>query len=72
MSAEDDEARRKLSATHLNGLAVAVFAVGGFAAFISTVLASGSGPQNPCLVFGLMAICWMVSGAIHSTARTSL
>ena len=80
MSAEDDEAahklvaneRRKLSATYLNGVAVAVFAVGGFAPFISTVLATGSGPQSPFLVLGVMAICWMVSGAIHSAARASL
>lgn len=80
MSVDDDEAarklvaneRRKLSATYLNGVAVAVFAVGGFAPFISTVLASGSGSQNPLLVFGVMAICWMVSGAIHSAARASL
>lgn len=64
--------RRKLSATYLNGLAVAVFAVGGFAPFISTVLASGSGAQSPFLVLGVMAVCWMVSGAIHSAARASL
>lgn len=64
--------RRKLSATYLNGLAVAVFAVGGFAPFISTVLASGSGAQSPFLVLAVMAVCWMVSGAIHSAARASL
>jgi hypothetical protein len=64
--------RRKLSATYLNGVAVAVFAVGGFAPFISTVLASGSGAQSPFLVLGVMAVCWMVSGAIHSAARASL
>ena len=64
--------RRKLSATYLNGLAVAVFAVGGFAPFISTILASGPGAQSPLLVLAVMAICWMVSGAIHSAARASL
>ncbi|TXM97281.1 amino acid transporter protein [Methylobacterium sp. WL64] len=64
--------RRKLSATYLNGLAVAVFAVGGFAPFISTVLTSGPGAQSPFLVLVVMAVCWMVSGAIHSAARASL
>ena len=80
MNANDDEAqrklveneRRKLSATYLNGLAVAIFAVGGFAPFISTVLASGAGAQNPFLVLAVMAVCWLMSGAIHSAARASL
>lgn len=79
MSTDDEAARklvanerRKLSATYLNGVAVAVFAVGGFAPFISTVLASSTGAQNPFLVLGVMGICWIVSGAIHSAARASL
>lgn len=80
MSDEDDEAarklvtneRRKLSATYLNGLAVAIFAVGGFAPFISAVLAGGAGAQSPLLVLAIMGVCWIMSGAIHSAARASL
>lgn len=74
MSVEEDEAasklvaneRRKLSATYANGVAVAVFAVGGFAPFITTVLSSVSGAQSPFLVLGVMAICWMVNVTISS------
>lgn len=64
--------RIKLSATYLNGLAVTVFAVGGFAPFISTILASGTGAQSPLLVLAVMAVCWLMSGVIHSAARASL
>ncbi len=80
MSDEDEAARfkvvhnerTKLSATYLNGIAVAVFAVGGFAPFISTVLAADPAPHSPLLVFALMVGCWVVSGAIHSAARVTL
>lgn len=77
MSAEDAEAARKLvanerlklSATYLNGLAVAVFAVGGFAPFISATLADN--PRFPPVLL-LMVVCWIASGVLHSVARRSL
>jgi hypothetical protein len=78
VSTDDDEAARlklianeraKLTATYANGLAVAVFAVGGFAPFISATLADH--PHFAPVVL-LMAVCWITSGAIHWGARTSL
>lgn len=77
MSELDAEARDKLvenerikfSATYANGLAVAIFAVGGFAPFISTAL-SDRPHFAPVLI--AMAVCWIMSGAIHRGARYAL
>lgn len=77
MSDVDEEARDKLvanerikfTATYANGLAVAIFAVGGFAPFISTAL-SDSPRFEPVLV--TMAVCWIMSGVIHWVVRHAL
>ncbi len=68
----NSQARRqrtlKLSATYLNGLAVAVFAVGGFAR--SYRLRWRTTPLPAVLL--LMVVCWIASGVLHSVARMSL
>lgn len=61
--------RVKLSSTYANGLSVAIFAVGGFAPFISTAL---SDRPHFAPVLLLMLICWIMSGAIHWAARQAL
>jgi hypothetical protein len=77
MSELDEEARDNLVAnerikftgTYANGLAVAIFAVGGFAPFISTAL-SDRPHFVPVLI--AMAVCWIMSGAIHWGVRHAL
>ena len=64
--------RTKLSATYANGLAVAIFAVGGFAPFISTALVAPPNVPHFGPVLFVMAICWIISGTIHWAAREAL
>lgn len=58
--------RTKLTATYLNGIAVAIFAVGGFAPLVGW-FNSGSGPGRP--VIALSVICILVSAGIHLAGR---
>ena len=77
MSERDEEARDKLVAnerikftgTYANGLAVAIFAVGGFAPFISTAL-SDRPYFTPVII--AMVVCWIMSGVIHWVVRHAL
>lgn len=77
MSDVDEDARDKLvanerikfSATYANGLAVAIFALGGFAPRISTAL-SDRPHFAPVLV--AMVLCWIMRGAIHWGVRHAL
>jgi fucose permease len=77
MSELDDEARDKLvanerikfSATYASGLAVAIFAVGGFAPFLSTALSDR--PHFEPVLFA-MVVCWIMSGATHRFMRHTL
>ena len=57
----------KLTATYLNGIAIAVAAVGGIAPGI-TFLVQDSGP-GPARVTVISLICLSVSGALHYAAR---
>ncbi len=59
----------KLTATFLNGLAIASFAVGGLAPSVG--MASGSVPASPLVAF-LMAYCLIASLALHLIARRFL
>jgi hypothetical protein len=54
MAANAREERIKLTATYLNGLAIAVMAVGGFAPLVS-------GAPNAATV----AVCLVISIALH-------
>lgn len=64
--------RAKLTATYLNGLAVAVFAVGGLAPIFSTLY--GSTPLSvPLYVLTWSSmLCWIASGVLRLTARRFL
>lgn len=59
----------KLTATFINGMAIAMFAVGGLAPSIG--MAAGSVPPAP-LVAILMAYCLIGSLALHLIARRIL
>lgn len=62
----------KLSATYLNGIAVAVFAVGGFAPLF-TAGRPHPGDGEAFLTFvGLTFGCWFASGGLHYFARSLL
>ena len=62
----------KLSATYLNGIAVAVFAVGGFAPLF-TAGRPHPGDGEAFLTFvGLTVGCWIASAGIHYFARSIL
>ncbi len=61
--------RTKLLSSYMNSLSVAIFAVGGFAPFIAT--ATSTEPHFG-RVFGIMVVCWTMSGAIHWAARQAL
>jgi hypothetical protein len=63
--------QNKLTATYLNGIAVALFAVGGFAPLANFVAGSLS---NGFLVLSLLffAGCVALSGALHYFARSIL
>lgn len=61
--------RTKLTATYLNGVAIAVFAVGTLAPVLSTV----SGTITPSWALLITsAICLIASGALHWMARQIL
>jgi hypothetical protein len=69
MSLVENE-RAKLSATYLNGLAIAVMAVGGFAPLISFPFSEdGRSLWTTVLV---VVICMAVSTALHFIARRAL
>lgn len=61
--------RVKLTATYLNGMAIAIVAVGGFAPLAS--FASGN-PIKPSTLVIMGVGCLAVSGALHIGARKFL
>ena len=64
--------RAKLSATYINGVAIAVLAVGGLAPLFAQ---RPPGPANPSSIVatGITAfVCVVVSAVLHWTARTVL
>ena len=60
----------KLSATYLNGLAIAVAAVGGIAPLLSYALGSVAAPR--LWIVASVAICLFVSTVLHYYARRIL
>lgn len=61
--------RTKLTATYLNGVAVAIFAIGSFAPLVS--LASNN-TSAPLLLIWIAVSCVIVSFALHLIARRVL
>jgi hypothetical protein len=62
--------RTKLTATYLNGVAIAIFAIGGFALLIS--LASASDSTAPSVLVWIAVGCVLASFALHLIARLFL
>lgn len=61
--------RIKLLATYLNGVGIAIFAVGGFAPIISS-LYSQTGPTLILMLVSL--VCFLVSAVLHYAASNVL
>ena len=62
----------KLSATYLNGIAVAVFAVGGFAPLFAPVHPRFEDGTAFWVYISSTLGCWIVSGSLHYRARRIL
>lgn len=56
--------RRKLRATFLNGIAIAVFAIGGLAPALSA-LYGNMGNAPTLLLMAISAICFLAAIALH-------
>lgn len=76
---DEDEPRRlnlvrnerlKLSATYLNGIAIALIAVGGFAPSISVL--TGASVAQAWLAAGLLGVCTSISVGLHLAASRLL
>lgn len=63
--------RTRLTAAYLNGLAIAIFAVGGFAPIVSYAYASKDG-QPLWVIVVVTLICVLGSVALHLLARHRL
>jgi hypothetical protein len=64
--------QRKLTATYLNGLGIAIFAVGMVAPFVATGLHPPSDRGHSLLVVVLGLSSMLTSGASHMLARSIL
>lgn len=62
--------RLKLSATYLNGIAIALIAVGGFAPSISVL--TGASAAQAGFAAALLAVCTSISVALHLSASRLL
>jgi hypothetical protein len=60
--------RRKLSATYVNGIAMALMALGGFTPVIA-FMQTGNFSVNTVMMVG---VCFLGSGALHSLGRRIL
>lgn len=73
----DDETRKKLvaneqaklSATYLNGIAIAVVAVGGIAPLFASRPAAAATQGAAILAAVLTIVCFIVSAGLHFLAR---
>jgi hypothetical protein len=62
----------KLTATYVNGLAIAVFAVGGLAPLFSVVYSDRPASIPFWSVVAISLVCFAVSGGLHYAARRFL
>jgi hypothetical protein len=61
--------RMKLTATYINGISIALFAVGGLAPLFSTLYASAGSAQPMWVIAIVSLICFILSVALHFVAR---
>ena len=59
----------KLTATYVNGLAIAVFAVGGLAPLFSLLYSDRPAPIPLWSIVAVSLVCFAASGALHYAAR---
>jgi len=59
----------KLTATFMNGIAIAIFAVGGLAPVFSSLYSAG-GPST--FLIAMSIVCFSASTALHYLARKTL
>jgi hypothetical protein len=71
MSKLVDNEQRKLTATYINGIGIAIFAVGMVAPVIATSLQPSDG-RHTLLVVALGLSSMVTSGVLHFLARTVL
>jgi uncharacterized membrane protein YfcA len=64
--------RLKITATFLNGLAIAIFAIGGLAPAVQAIRAMRLPPELLNGTILLVVICTGVAGILHSGARRLL
>jgi hypothetical protein len=64
--------QRKLTATFLNGIAVALFAVGGLAQLLSAFYTTGPDHANRLIVVSVSIISMFSSVGAHLLARRTL
>jgi hypothetical protein len=64
--------RAKLTATYINGLAIAMFAVGGLAPVVSALAPGNSLHSVPALALGLFLVGSLASGVLHFVGRLVL
>lgn len=69
---EAQKEQTKLSATYLNGLAIALAAIGGFAPVASFITSSSSAFNTVELVVALFVTCLVMSLCLHMMARAIL
>jgi hypothetical protein len=69
---EAKKERIKLGANYLNGLAIALFAVGGLAPFFAHLYGTAASTQPLSRVAGMSVVCILVSVTIHWAARRTL
>jgi hypothetical protein len=62
----------KLTATYVNGLAIAVFAVGGLAPLFSVLYSDRPAPIPFWSLIGISLVCFAASGGLHYAARRFL
>ena len=62
----------KLTATYVNGLAIAIFAVGGLAPLFTSLYAASSAPISGWAIALISTVCFVGSGALHLLARQFL
>jgi hypothetical protein len=62
----------KLSATYVNGLAIAVFAVGGLAPIFTNLYATNPTAASAWIIAGISGVCFAASLSLHLIARKFL